>query len=600
VTIDSAMGIAHAILDGFDLHYWLFGEYCEKAREHFERGEWAAGWDANRARIDMYDQRVAETVEGLLQRFPRARRDEALWRQVKLAYIALLFQGDHLQPECAETFYNSVACRVLHRRYYNNEHIFWRPAVATEHLEGLTPTYRCYDLDPRCPSRGLRRALREIAAGAALTGRLASLSGDLRALLRQLRDEPLEAPSTMTPASGSRLGGLQIQVLSSLFYRNQAAYLLGRLVSGAGEHPFAAAIRRNPDGTLYLDALLTRQKDIATLFSLARAYFMVAMEVPSAYVAFLQALMPGKPRAELYTAVGLQKQGKTLLYRDLQQHLRLSSDPFVIAPGTPGMVMLVFTLPSLPYVFKVIRDAFAPPKQSTEEEVRAKYLLVKHHDRVGRMADTLEYSDVAFPRARFAPELLEALLRQAGRKVELDGERLVIRHLYIERRMVPLDLYLREANEEQLRHGVLELGDAIRELAAANIFPGDLLTKNFGVTRYGRVVFYDYDELCYLTECRFRRIPAPRSWEDELSAEPYYSVGESDVFPEQFPTFLFPPGRARELFLQHHGDLQDPAFWSGVQDRVRAGVIDEVFPYPQALRLRRRYPRPPRPHDRRC
>jgi len=569
--------IAQTILDGFDLHYWLFREFSVKAKEHFERGEWAAAWETNLARLEMYDRRVAEAVEAVLQQFPHAQTDEKLWQKVKRLYIGLLY--NHLQPECAESFYNSVACRVLSRAYYDNAYIFFRPAISTEHLEGNEPTYRCY----YPASLGLRNTLYSIIGSFGLNSPFENLRRDLGFVLRAMREH-----------RGARLEpdpNLQIQVLSSLFYRNHSAYIIGRLINGTSEYPFAVPIRRTPRGELYLDALVLRPEHIATLFSLARAYFMVEMEVPSAYVAFLRALMPTKPRAELYTAVGLHKQGKTLFYRDLQEHLKHSTDSFLIAPGTRGMVMLVFTLPSFPYVFKLIRDNFDPPKETSIEEVKAKYLLVKHHDRVGRMADTLEYSDVALPLSRFAPALLDELRRLTASSLEQDGDKLIIRHLYIERRMVPLDVYLKDADPTRLRHGVQEFGNAIRELAGANIFPGDLLTKNFGVTRYGRVVFYDYDEICYLTECNFRRIPVARSYEDEMAAEPFYSVGPRDVFPEQFPTFLFSPGPAREAFLHYHGDLADVGFWTRMQERVRAGEREEVFPYTAPVRFRNRFGR---------
>jgi isocitrate dehydrogenase kinase/phosphatase len=569
--------IAQTILDGLDLHYWLFREFSRRAREHFERGEWAAAWETNRDRIDMYGSRVNETVETLLQQLPQAS-NEALWPQVKTAYISLLY--DHLQPECAETYYNSVACRVLHRSYYHNEYIFFRPAVSTEHLEGDEPTYRCY-----YPAAvGLRTALRAILADCGLGAPFENPRRDLRLLVRTMREH--------TPANTEAFANLQLQVLSSLFYRNQAAYVIGRLINGHSEHPFVVPIRRTTAGTLYLEALLVRPEDLASLFSLARAYFLVDMEVPSAYVSFLQALMPSKPKAELYTAVGLQKQGKTIFYRDLMEHLKHSADRFVIAPGVRGMVMMVFTLPSFPYVFKLIRDRFDPPKEASVSEVKAKYLLVKHHDRVGRMADTLEYSNVALPKSRFDPALLAELRRLCQDSLEEDGDSLVIHHLYIERRMIPLDVYLRDADEETLHHGIREYGEALRDLAAANIFPGDLLTKNFGVTRYGRLVFYDYDEICYLTECRFRRIPPPRSYDDELAAEPFYSIGPNDIFPEQFPTFLFPPGRARELFLHYNRDLVEIDFWLAAQERIRAGVLTEINSYPAALRFRNRFQLP--------
>jgi len=314
---------------------------------------------------------------------------------------------------------------------------------------------------------------------------------------------------------------------------------------------------------------------------------MVDTEVPAAVVDFLRPLLPRKGKAELYTAIGLQKFGKAEFYRDFLKHLRYSGDEFVAAPGIRGMVMSVFTLPSFPYVFKVIKDRFAPPKDVTRDAVMAKYLLVKLHDRVGRMADSWEYSHIAFPLERFSPELLSQLRQEASESIALEGDQLIVKHLYIERRMTPLNLYLQSADEAAVRHAVKEYGDAVRQLAAANIFPGDLLFKNFGVTRKGRVVFYAYDELCYLTECNFREIPEAPFPEMEMSAEPWYTPGPNDVFPEELETFLLTDGRIRRIFLELHRDLLDPAWWRRRQENILAGQLEDVSPYPPAQRFHR-------------
>jgi len=573
---DRAGEVARAILAGFDKHYQLFREAAREAKRHFECARWDEMHALARERIELYDRRVQATVEAVLARFPEAETDEALWPAIKLAYIPLLHE--HRQPECAETFYNSVACAVLHRRYYRNEFIFWRPAVATEHLEGEEPAYRSYY--PR-PGAGLRSTLRRILRDLGLANPFEDLPRDLRSVLRALRAH-FPRPARARP-------NLQIQVVNSLFFRNKGAYLVGKILNGHQELPFAVPVLQNARGELYLDALLLEPGQLIVLFSFARAYFFVDMEVPAATVSFLRTLMPKKPRAELYMSVGLAKQGKTLFYRDLFYHLKHSTDNFVIAPGIKGMVMLVFTLPSFPYVFKVIRDNFAPPKEMDRQTVKDKYRLVKRHDRVGRMADTLEYSLVALPLERFAPEVLEELKAEAASNIEFEGDKVVIKHMYIERRMQPLNLYLEEAkgdrDAERIRQALHEYGYAIKELAGAGIFPGDMLLKNFGVTRHNRVVFYDYDEIAYMVDCNFRRIPPPRTPEDEMQSEPYWSVGPNDVFPEQFARFLVTDPAAREIFLERHTDLMDPAFWSGKQAQVRAGVHEDVFPYPEEIRF---------------
>ena len=573
--MELAENIAEEILRGFDKHYRLFREISAGAKERFERGDWAGVRDASRARISMYDQRVREAVAIVSQRFPLATVEETVWPHIKQAYFQLLYE--HRQPECAETFYNSVACRVLHRRYYRNEYLFWRPAISTEYLVGDELDHHAfYDA-----GEGLRGAFRDAIASFELQNEWQDLERDLDRLER---------------AANEHFGGafaldsdFQLQVLSSLFFRNKAGYVVGRARNAYREHPFVVPVLQDESRRLYLDALLLDPRDIGRVFSLARAYCMVDMEVPAAFVSFVSSLLPRKPRAELYTMVGLQKQGKTLFYRDLQYHLKYSTDRFVHAPGTKGMVMAVFTLPSFPYVFKVIRDWFPPPKDTDRSIVEAKYLLVKYHDRVGRMADSLEYSHVAFPLERFDPALVEDLQNIAGSSVRIEGDQLVVRHLYIEKRLVPLDMFLQTADEPSARAAIAEYGNAIKELASANIFAGDLLLKNFGITRYGRVVFYDYDELGYLTDFKFRRFPKARTDDDEMSAEPWYNVGPHDVFPEQFPTFLFGDPHQREIFMELHADLADPRWWIDAQDRCRAGAQDDIFPYPESLRFSVRY-----------
>jgi isocitrate dehydrogenase kinase/phosphatase len=571
------LDIARTILAGFDRHYGLFRQAAVRAKGLYERAAWTAMRILARERIQMYDQRVDEAVRALIDRYPEAEVDETLWPAIKLAYIGLLHE--HRQPECAETFYNSVACQVLHRRYYRNEFIFWRPALATEHLEGDAPTYRCY-----YPLKnGLRRTLAAIPASFGLANRWENGRRDLRNIIRALRRH-FPRPARSQP-------DLQIQVLGSLFFRNKAAYIVGRLINAHRELPFAVPILQNLRGEIYLDALLVGEDQLLVLFSFARAYFFVDMEVPAGYVSFLSWLMPKKPRAELYMSIGLAKQAKTMFYRDLHYHLRHSTDRFVTAPGIRGMVMLVFTLPSFPYVFKVIRDRFAPPKDIDRQTVKDRYQLVKLHDRVGRMADTLEYSLVALPLERFDDALVEELKKECASVLEIDGDQLILGHLYIERRMQPLNIYIeelrRDGDEARLRVALREYGNAIKELAGAGIFPGDMLLKNFGVTRHERVVFYDYDEIQPMEDVGFRRIPPPSSYEDELAAEPYWGIAQGDVFPEQFERFLVSDPRAREILLEYHRDLLDPEFWTAKQKLVLEGNQEDVFPYPEDARLPR-------------
>ena len=591
-----AYAIAKAMMDGFNRHYRLFRTESARAKHRFETADWHGQQRAQRERIEFYDLRVRECSNRLEREFKAGEQPMDIWQQIKLHYIGLLV--NHHQPELAETFFNSVTTKILHRSYFQNDFIFVRPAVSTEYIENgepaARPTYRSY-----YPGTGnvgqvllqmvqdfdLRLAFEQLTADAALVQ---------AAMLARLGDAKLRA-------------NFQIQVLTSLFFRNKGCYIVGKLINGFTEFAFALPVLHNNNGKLVIDAALFGEDDLLMLFSFARAYFMVDMEIPSAYVQYLHSMMPRKPRNEIYNALGLAKQGKTLFYRDFLHHLRHSSDKFRIAPGIKGMVMLVFDLPSFPYVFKVIKDFYPPQKDTTRAQIKAKYQLVKQHDRVGRMADTLEYSEVGFPRDRFEDELIDEIQKFAPSQLEIsdrDGDgriEVIVKHVYIERRMIPLNIYLQEAFDAggtepnpkgdaafaraQIERGVIEYGNAIKDLVAANIFPGDMLWKNFGVTRHGKVVFYDYDEIEYITDCNFRRVPTPRNEEDEMSGEVWYSVGARDVFPETFGPFLLGNPTVRNAFMKHNADLLDVAFWQAHKDRILAGHVFDVFPYEREKRF---------------
>lgn len=573
----NAHQIALALIQGFNKHYKLFRETSKEAKTRFEKADWLGVHKAVRERIRFYDDRVDECVVRLRHEFDAQHLDDNTWQQVKLLYIGLLL--NHKQPELAETFFNSVTTKILHRDYFRNDFIFVRPTVSTENIEAeLEPIYRSY----YAMEGGLRGTVRRIVEDFQWQRPFADLGRDVNyiyhAVCRHLKAMP------------TREVNFQIQVLGSAFYRNKAAYIIGKAINGSAEYPFAIPVLHNEIGELYLDTILLDAWRIGLLFSLSRAYFMVDMEVPSGYVQFLRSILPNKPRSELYIMLGLGKQGKTMFFRDFIYHLHHSEDKFIMAPGIRGLVMLVFTLPSYPYVFKIIKDVFGASKNMDRATVKRKFMMVKQVDRVGRMADTLEFSNAAFPLKRFAPEVMEELQTLAPSCFEIDGETLVIKHIYIERRMEPLNIHLdrmeRSNNLAGLEHAIKEYGSAIRELAQANIFPGDMLWKNFGVTRYGRVVFYDYDEIEYMTDCSFRKIPLAPDFETEMSGEVWYPVAKNDVFPEEFSTFLLASPTLRKIFHKHHRDLLSAKFWQDAQQKIRAGHVEDFFPYPEEIRFR--------------
>ena len=377
----------------------------------------------------------------------------------------------------------------------------------------------------------------------------------------------------------------EVEVIRPVFYQMSRAYVVGCLRGDGWTLPLAIAFRNSPLGVL-VDAVMLSVADVSILFSFTRSYFHVDLERVSDAVLFLHGIMPAKPVSELFTVLGRAKQGKTERYREIFRHLGATPDRFVRAPGERGLVMACFTLENADVIFKVIRDRFPAVKNLRREEVMAKYDMVFRHDRAGRLVDAQEFRRIRLPKDRFAPDMLEELLTECSENVQQDGDDLIVGHVYIERQMTPLNLYVRSATPEQAELAVIEYGQCIRDLAYTDIFAGDLLLKNFGVTRHNRVIFYDYDELCRVTDCRFRDVPQATTDEDEMRAESWFYIGDNDVFPETFLKFLGFEGRIQEVFLEKHGEILEAGWWRALQERLAAGDLVEVLPYhPHRVRV---------------
>ncbi len=560
-----AAEIARQILLGFDDYREQFRLITEGARERFERAQWQEAQRASAERIHLYEKKVAETRQRLLAAFVgETLLQVERWPQVKSAYIELI--DPRFDDELSETWYNSIFCSLFSHDCISDGTMFihtTRPSVAGRERVAQTRSYR-----PQGDLAGtLEHILDDYAFGVPYLDRAADVRHLQAQLCESLPDWVCKDPE------------LTVELFASVLYRNKGAYLIGRIFTLDEQWPLAIPLIHREGEGIIADGAITDEAEVSIIFSFTRSYFMVEVPVPAEFIGLLRRILPGKHIAELYTSIGFYRHGKSEFYRALIGHLASSDDRFVMAAGVRGMVMSVFTLPGFSTVFKVIKDRFSPTKTVDHATVIEKYRLVKSVDRVGRMADTLEFADFRFPKARFEPECLAELLEVAPSTVEVQGDSVLVRHCWTERRMTPLNIYLEHASEEQRREVLDDYGLAIKQLAAANIFPGDMLLKNFGVTRHGRVVFYDYDEICFLTEVNFRHIPEPRYPEDELASEPWYSVGPNDVFPEEFPRFLFADAKLRRLFAQLHGELYDADYWKGLQEAIRAGKVIDVFPY---------------------
>ncbi|WP_016973329.1 bifunctional isocitrate dehydrogenase kinase/phosphatase [Pseudomonas tolaasii] len=560
----SALAIARMILDGFDDYREHFRRITIGARERFEKAQWQIGQAASAARINLYEEKVAEVTARLRGGFEaKTLLDVEAWPVVKSAYIGLI--DLRFDDELSETWYNSIFCSLFSHDLISDGCMFIHTTRPSLRRARAAQT-RLY-----APAGKITEMLAQIFADYSFNEPYADLPADLRRLEAQLREN--------LPDWVCKDPDLTVELFSSVLYRNKGAYLVGRLYTRDEQWPLVIPLLHREGRGIQIDALITDEAEVSIIFSFTRSYFMVDVPVPAEFIGFLKRILPGKHIAELYTSIGFYKHGKSEFYRALINHLATTDDRFIMAPGVRGMVMSVFTLPGFNTVFKIIKDRFSPSKNVNRATVIEKYRLVKSVDRVGRMADTQEFADFRFPLSKFEPECLAELLEVAAGTVEVEGDTVLIRHCWTERRMTPLNLYLDNANPAQIREALEDYGLAIKQLAAANIFPGDMLLKNFGVTRHGRVVFYDYDEICFLTEANFRHIPAPRTPEDEMASEPWYSIGPHDVFPEEFPPFLFADVSQRKLFDELHGELYNADYWKGLQEAIRAGKVIDVFPY---------------------
>ncbi|END8241507.1 bifunctional isocitrate dehydrogenase kinase/phosphatase [Escherichia coli] len=565
--------IAQTILQGFDAQYGRFLEVTSGAQQRFEQADWHAVQQAMKNRIHLYDHHVGLVVEQLRCITNGQSTDAAFLLRVKEHYTRLL--PDYPRFEIAESFFNSVYCRLFDHRSLTPERLFIFSSQPERRFRTI-PRPLAKDFHP---DHGWESLLMRVISDLPLRLRWQNKSRDIHYIVRHLTET----------LGTDNLAESHLQVANELFYRNKAAWLVGKLITPSGTLPFLLPIHQMDDGELFIDTCLTTTAEASIVFGFARSYFMVYAPLPAALVEWLREILPGKTTAELYMAIGCQKHAKTESYREYLVYLQGCNEQFIEAPGIRGMVMLVFTLPGFDRVFKVIKDKFAPQKEMSAAHVRACYQLVKEHDRVGRMADTQEFENFVLEKRHISPALMELLLQEAAEKITDLGEQIVIRHLYIERRMVPLNIWLEQVEGQQLRDAIEEYGNAIRQLAAANIFPGDMLFKNFGVTRHGRVVFYDYDEICYMTEVNFRDIPPPRYPEDELASEPWYSVSPGDVFPEEFRHWLCAAPRIGPLFEEMHADLFRADYWRALQNRIREGHVEDVYAYRRRQRFSVRY-----------
>ena len=570
VTAALAQDCARHIVEAFAHYNAEFRAITRRAPLRFDSRDSRGSQQDAIERIGLYDRFVNQTIAEVRERLGTRALERPLWRRIRGAFAEWI--TEERDPEFTKTFFSSISRRLFGTVGVAPDIEF----VATD-LDPLADIHSSVGTNTYVNHGSLSLLFEDLLGDA----RFRSPWRDLDSSIAHVTAEV----SAHLGSRGERRTVERIEVIRPVFYQVSRAYIVGRIVGRGLVLPLVIALKNSDSGVL-VDAVMLAEDDVSIVFSFTRSYFHVDLERVAEAVVFLKSMLPRKPVSELFTVLGRARQGKTERYRELMRHLEHTGDLFEHAPGVRGLVMVCFTLPSFEVVFKVIRDRFPHPKTVLREEVLAKYQWVFIHDRAGRLVDAQEFRRLRFPRARFAPELLDELKREAANTVHEEGADLVFDHMYIERRLTPLNLFLRSAPAEAAERAVLDYGQCIRDLAYTNVFPGDLLLKNFGVTRHGRVIFYDYDELCRVTDCNFRDLPRAESHEDEMSAEAWFYVGESDVFPESFLNFLAFNDAQREALLRLHAEILTAPFWRSVQQRLAQGEVMEVLPYhPHRVRV---------------
>jgi len=566
--IDAA---AAQIAIDFDDYNASFSDITRRAARRFRQGDWSGQQQDTRERIELYDRCIRDSINRLEEVLVERLLSRTLWTHIQGSYAGLI--ESRLDAELYKTYFNTISRRLFK-------------------IQGVDSGIEFIALDIEPTERITRPVQRNIYS---------AIDSDTQAVLKLLQDNQLYEQHDLLLSDAEAIARrlrqvlqdqgdhklLSLEMLQVVFYRDQRAYLIGRMFGNSTWSPCIIALVHDEQG-IHADAILTRRGDVSRLFGFTYSYFLADLPTVGDTILFLRLLMPDKPVDELYTVLGRLKQGKTERYRHFIHHcsgLLHQQEQFQLADGQRGMVLAVFTLPSYPLVFKVIRDHFGPTKKMFRSQVLEQYRLVFHHERAGRLIDAQEYRHLAFDRHRFPDHLLTELADGCSHSVSVSDDQVLIHHCFVQRRVRPLDLYIREVPEPVAAAQIMDYGQAIKDLAACNLFPGDLFLKNFGVTRSGRTVFYDYDEVSLLSRCRFRRLPSARHAEEELSDEVWFNVDPEDVFPEQFQRFMDIPPQFSGLMHSRHPELFDIDWWLAIQTSASVSMNNTMAPYPDSTRI---------------
>ena len=580
---ETAAIVSHVILDHFSSYSSQFHELTSRAKSRFEERQWRlARHDALR-RMNLYERTLAALNRELEERLGCDLTNVRLWSEIKAAYADLI--ESRTDVDIAETFFNSVTRKILQTVGVNRDVEFFRLEPRPITSETRDHVYKRYKTGKGDTQTLIRQILESYHFNVAYE--------DIERDARQVADE---LDLYVWPYVGENSLDY-IDMICVPFFRNRVAYLVGRLVTGEMIIPLVMPLYNDSRG-IYVDAVLFRERQISIIFGFAHTSFCVEVSNPVLLIQFLRTLLPQKPVAELFISIGYNKHGKTEFYRYLHHYVHESHSRFWIAPGQEGSMMIAFTLRDFRFILKVIKDRPCflrsqnrPVKIVSRKEVMERYRNIRHQDHVGRLVDTQEFENLRFKRKRFTRELLREFRLAAREAVTIDADYVTIHHCYLQRRVVPLPMYIAsEPDPEVVRGIILDFGYFLKDITSVGIFPTDLFNIwNCGVTSRRRVVLFDYDDVASLRHIRFSDKPAAHTyWEEIQSEEDRIAAGPNDFFIDEMERYLGIPQPLMGAFRRIHGDLFTLRYWHRMQNRVKRGDVVNIIPYDRSRRFKNR------------
>ncbi|MEO0911763.1 MAG: isocitrate dehydrogenase kinase/phosphatase AceK regulatory subunit [Pseudomonadota bacterium] len=552
--------VAEVVLAAFDAYHARFALIPELAKRAFEARDWAGAVALSQERLAIF----SISLEELGRVIGPVPRDVAFWAEVGAAVDRLV--ADRYEADLARAYFAALRRGVIGGAWAAEWFDHPRVESAADFVARFRPGA---EMTAECVAEILQ--LPEIDAP------FADLVSDAAAVAARIRE-------TLPGALGA------VEIVRAGFYRNRGAYIVGALEVAGVRHPLALALLHRPEG-LIVDAVILKGSTMSHLFSSTLANFHVDVPQYHALVDFLHRLMPGRPHGQHYSTIGYNHVGKIAVYRQIMGEM--AGAVFDHAPGPRGSVALGFTAPDLPFVLKLIRDR--PTDQykwgafEGRAAVLAKYGIVHEYNRSGSMLDNIMYTDIALPAALFAEGFLAELLVEAGESVRREGADLVFAHLIVQRKLVPMPIFLEQCSAEDAEVAVIRLGQCIRNNAAMNVFNRDLDLRNYGVSSLRFVYLFEYDAVEPLTEVDVFTNAGREEGEEDV---PDWFFESGPVFlPEELETHLRLPGRGlRRLFREAHGELLTKGWWDRMKGWLAEGRVPRVRTYPISTQLRGRVP----------